>query len=152
MKAVQKETFYVVGISVRTTNENGKATKDIPALWQQFMQTDMYAKVKNRVEESIYAVYTNYEKDHTKPYDTVLGFKVSSLAIVPEGMQGVTIEKANFKEFIASGDLTKDAVINKWMEIWNTDLDRKYTADFEVYGEKAQNPTNGEVAIYIAVN
>lgn len=152
MKAVQKETFYVVGISVRTTNENGKATKDIPALWQQFMQTDMYAKVNNRVEESIYAVYTNYEKDHTKPYDTVLGFKVSSLAMIPDGMVGVTVKKSNYNEFKAVGDLTKGAVINKWMEIWNTDLDRIYTSDFEVYGEKAQDPTNGEVTIFIAIN
>jgi len=152
MEVTQKETFYVVGISIRTTNENGKAKEDIPALWQKFMQTDMYAKVSNRVEEAIYAVYTNYEKDHMKPYDTVLGFKVNDLSIIPEGMVGITIEKSNYKEFKAVGDLTKGAVINKWKEIWDTDLDRKYTADLEVYGEKAQDATNAEVNIFIAVN
>jgi predicted transcriptional regulator YdeE len=31
------------------------------------------------------------------------------------------------------------------------DLDRSYTADFEIYGEKAQNPENAEVDIFIAV-
>ena len=31
------------------------------------------------------------------------------------------------------------------------DLDRSYTADFEIYDEKAQNPENAEVDIFIAV-
>ena len=151
MKVTQKETFYVVGISVRTSNENGRAKEDIPALWQKFMQNDMYAKVKNRIEEAIYAVYTNYESDHTKPYDTVLGFKVENLNDIPEDMVGITVKKSNYQEFTAKGDLTKGAVIGKWMEIWNMDIDRAYTSDLEVYGEKAQDPTNGEVDIFIAV-
>jgi len=29
----------------------------------------------------------------------------------------------------------KDLVINKWLEIWKMDLDRRFTADFEVFGE-----------------
>jgi len=128
MKVTQKEVFHVVGISVRTSNENGRAKEDIPALWQKFMQNDMHAKVNNRIEESIYAVYTNYESDHTKPYDTILGFKVKDLNTIPDDMVGITIEKSNYKEFSAKGDLTKGVVINKWMEIWNMDLDRAYSA------------------------
>jgi len=31
------------------------------------------------------------------------------------------------------------------------DLGRIFTADFEVYGEKAQNPSDAEVDIFIAV-
>lgn len=151
MKVTQKETFYIVGISVRTSNENGKAAKDIPALWQKFIQNDMHAKVPHRLEDAIYAVYTNYEKDHTKPYDTVLGFKVKDLKTIPENMVGVSIETSNYAKFVASGDLTKGVVVNKWKEIWNMDLDREYTSDFEVYGRKAQDPTNGEVVIFIAV-
>lgn len=29
--------FNVIGISVRTTNENGQAGQDIPALWNKFV-------------------------------------------------------------------------------------------------------------------
>lgn len=149
---IKKEMFYVVGISVRTTNENNQAKKDIGALWQKFMSENMFAKITNRVEDSIYAVYTDYEKDHTKPYTTILGFKVSNLYAVPEGMVGKKIETSDYEQFSAKGDLTQNAVIDKWMEIWNMDLDRTYTSDFEVYGEKAQDPTNGEVDIFIAIN
>ena len=32
------------------------------------------------------------------------------------------------------------------------DLNRTYLADFEIYGQKAQNPSTAEVDIYIGVN
>lgn len=62
-----------------------------------------------------------------------------------------TIQAGNYEKFTAKGDLTKGAVYEKWTKIWNTDLDRLYTADFEVYGEKAQNPVDAEVDILIAI-
>lgn len=43
-------------------------------------------------------------------------------------------------------------VFEAWLEIWNLDIPRAYTADFEVYGEKTQNPADAEVDIFIAVN
>lgn len=152
MSTLKKEAFYVVGISVRTTNENGKAMQDIPALWQQFMENSIVENLTNKVSNEIYAVYTDYDKDHTKPYTMLLGCSVENLNNIPKGMIGKKIEAANYNKFVAKGDLTKGAVINEWMKIWNSDIDRAFTSDFEVYGEKSQNPTNGEVEIFIALN
>ena len=42
-------------------------------------------------------------------------------------------------------------VFGEWTKIWNSDLVRTFTADFEVYGEKAQNPENAEVDIFVAI-
>lgn len=151
MNTLKKEAFYVVGISVRTTNENGKAMQDIPALWQRFMTEGVINKLTNRVGEESYAVYTDYEKDHTKPYTMILGYRVEDLEVIPEGMIGKKIETSSYEKFVAKGDLTKTAVVDEWMKIWNSDINRTYTSDFEVYGSKAQNPTNGEAEIFIAV-
>lgn len=145
------QKFNVIGISVRTTNENGQSGKDIPALWSQFMTEEIQSKIPNKVSEDLFCIYTDYEKDHTKPYTTILGCKVESLDVVPENMIGKTIESANYKELIAKGNLSEGIVFNKWLEIWNSDLDRSFTADFEVYGEKTQNPEKAEVDIYIAL-
>ncbi|QGK76286.1 GyrI-like domain-containing protein [Flavobacterium sp. SLB02] len=145
------QKFSVIGISVRTTNENGKSGEDIPALWNKFMSEEIQRKIPNKVSEDIFCIYTDYEKDHTKPYTTILGCKVESLDVVPENMIGKTIESANYEELIAKGNLAEGLVYNKWLEIWNSDLDRSFTADFEVYGEKTQNPENAEVDIYIAL-
>lgn len=152
MNTLKKDAFYVVGLSVRTTNENGKAMQDIPALWQRFMSEGIKDQLTNRVGEESYAVYTDYEKDHTKPYTMILGYEVADLNEIPEEMMGKKIEASNYERFVAKGDLTKEAVVNEWMKIWNSDIDRAYASDFEVYGDKAQDPTNGEAEIFIAVN
>lgn len=145
------ETFNVIGISVRTTNENGTSAQDIPALWNKFTTEGIQQKISGKISEDIFCIYTDYEKDHTKPYTTILGCKVESLDNIPENMVGKTIESADYEELIAKGNLSDGIVYSKWLEIWNSNLDRVFTADFEVYGEKVQNPENAEVDIYIAL-
>lgn len=150
MDIVSLNEFKVIGISVRTTNENGQSAKDIGALWNKFMAEGILEKIPNKVDNTIYAIYTEYEEDHTKPYTTILGCKVENKATIPNGMVSKTFSKENYTKFIAKGDLTKGAVYNEWSKIWNSNLNRLYTADFEVYGEKSQNSTDAEVNIYVA--
>ena len=145
------QKFDIIGISVRTTNENGQSAQDIPALWNKFMTEGIQQKIPGKISEEIFCIYTDYEKDHTKPYTTILGCKVESLDFLPENMVGKTVEAADYEKIIAEGNLTEGIVYNKWLEIWNSDLDRIFTADFEVYGEKVQDPKNAEVDIYIAI-
>lgn len=145
------EPFQIIGISVRTTNEKGQAAQDIGQLWHKFTSEHILDKIPNKLNSNIFSVYTNYESDHTKPYDTILGCKVSSLASIPIGMVGQSFEESTFTTFVSKGDITKGSVYNTWVDIWNSDLDRLYTADFEIYSEKASDPTNAEVDIFVAV-
>lgn len=148
-KKVQK--FSVIGISVRTTNENEQAGQDIPALWNKFMSEGIAEKIPNKIDNSIYCIYTEYEKDHTKPYTTILGCKVKNLDTIPNGMIGKVFEEATYTKHIAKGNILQGMVFGEWTKIWNSNLDRTFTADFEVYGAKAQNPENAEVDIFVAV-
>lgn len=152
MEKLQMDSFQIIGISVRTSNEDGKAKKDIGELWAQFMSENIFEKIPNVKDETIYAVYTDYEGDHTKPYTTILGYKVSTLNEIPVGMVGKLIERSTYTKFTAKGDLTANAVIDQWLKIWNMNIDRTYKADFETYGEKAIDPTNGEADIFISIN
>lgn len=145
------DTFYVIGIAVRTTNENQQAAQDIPVLWNKFMTEGIIDQIPNKAGHAIYCIYTDYEKDYTKPYTTILGCKVNSLDKIPEGMVGKTIESSDYSKQTTKGSLAEGIVYNEWLKIWNMDLNRTYTADFEIYGEKAQDPENAEVDIYIAV-
>jgi len=152
METQTVEKFIVVGISVRTTNENGKAATDIPELWTKFISENLIAKIPNKIDNTIYCIYTEYEKDHTKPYTTILGCKVSSIENMPNEMIAKTLENQNYRKFVAKGNILQGIVFGEWTKIWNTEIDRKYTADFEVYGEKTQNPENAEVDIYVSIN
>ncbi len=151
MKNVKIEPFKVIGIAVRTTNENGQAGKDIPVLWEKMISENILSSIPNKVDNTIYSIYTDYEKDHTKPYTTVLGCQVENLDNIPEGMTGYSFDGGDYLKFSTKGDLSKGLVINEWIKIWQMDLGRVFSADFEVYGEKAQNPSDAEVDIFIAV-
>ncbi|WP_284461259.1 GyrI-like domain-containing protein [Chryseobacterium sp.] len=151
MNNVQTEPCQVIGIAVRTTNENNQAATDIGALWGTFMNEGILEAIPNKMDTTVYSIYTDYEKDHTKPYTTLLGCRVNNLDHIPEGMVGYSFDGGNYVKFTVRGDLTKNLVINQWLKIWEMDLGRIFTADFEVYGEKAQNPSDAEVDIFIAV-
>lgn len=151
MNNVKIEPFKVIGIAIRTTNENNQAAQDIPVLWEKLMKENIVENIPNKIDNAIYSIYTDYEKDHTKPYTTLLGCKVENLDIIPEGMIGKSFEGGNYVKFTPKGNLAEDLVINEWIKIWNMDLERIFTADFEIYGEKAQNPSDAEVDILIAV-
>ena len=145
------QKINIVGISTRTSNNNGEAARDIPALWGRFMSEGITKLIPKKIDETIYCLYTDYEKDHTAPYTTILGCAVRSLDEIPNGMIGKTIEVANYQQFTAKGNISEGIVFNEWVKIWNTDLNRAYTTDFEMYGAKAVNPENAEVDIFIAL-
>lgn len=146
------DSLYIIGIAVRTTNENGQAAQDIPVLWNRFMGDDFIAQIPNRIDGTVYCIYTDYEKDHTKPYTTIIGCKVSTLDEVPKGMIGKTIEGGSFQKRTVKGNISEGLVYNEWVNIWNSGLNRAYTADFEVYDERATNPGIAEVDIFLSMN
>lgn len=152
MNTTTVSEFYIIGIAIRTSNENGQSATDIPQLWNRFLAEQIIATIPNKISSDIYCVYTDYEKDHTRPYTTVVGCKVEQLGVIPEGLIGITIREGNYIPFTATGNIAEGIVFKEWTNIWNRDLPRAYTADFEVYGEKAQNPGQAAVDIFIAVN
>ena len=151
MNVTTSPSFAFIGLSIRTTNENQQAMQDIPALWAKFFSENTLAKIPNKVNDALYCIYTDYEKDYTKPYTTLLGCKVEILDHIPDGLVGKLIEGGTYTTFTAKGNIHEGIVAQEWYKIWNSGLDRAYTADIEVYGEKAQNPENAEIDILIAI-
>lgn len=148
---MQINTFNIIGIAIRTTNENGQSSKDIPALWNQFMAEGILTKIPNRVSDDIYCMYTEYEKDHTKPYTTIIGCKVDDVTDIPTGMVGKTIETARYAVHTVQGNIMEGLVYNEWLKIWNTNMPRTFIADFEIYGEKAKDPANATIDIFVGI-
>lgn len=151
MKTTTIKPFAVIGIFIKTTNLNGQSGKDIGELWGKFISEGIANKIPNKIDSDILSIYTNYESDHNEGYDTILGCRVSSLETIPEGMIGQSFDGGKAAEITCKGDLTQGVVYGAWSEIWEKNLPRTYSADFEVYGEKAQNPTDAEVDIYVAL-
>lgn len=147
----QIDSFKIIGIATETTNENGKAAEDLGKLWTQFYSENLPSKIANKVSDEVYSIYTDYESDYKGKYTALIGLKVNSLNQVPNGLTGREFKGGKHHKFIAKGQMP-NAVVATWQEIWKKDkeLNRKYTADFEVYGPNSQNGENSEVEIYIA--
>lgn len=145
------EPFNLIGIAVRTTNENEQAQKDLTLLWQRFMDENIREKVPNIVDETVYCVYTDFESDHTAPYTAIIGYKVSTLDEIPEGMREEEVSGGAFKKFTATGKYADHFIGDTWRRIWKTDLPRTYQHDIEVYGEQSKDPENATVDIFVGV-
>lgn len=143
--------FAFIGLSIRTTNENQQAMQDIPALWTKFFTENMLAQIPDKVDDTLYCIYTDYEKDYTKPYTTLLGCKVHRLDSIPDGFTGRIIDGGTYTTFMAKGNLNDGIVAQEWIKIWNSDISRAYTADIEVHRAKTQDPNNTEIPILIAI-
>lgn len=151
MEKQQLTSFSVIGITVRTSNQNGEAAQDIPALWQRFYSENVSGQIKGLITSDIYSVYTEYEGDYTQPYTTLIGHRVENLDHIPDGMRGFVIAGGNFVKWQVKGDLSLGLVFNAWTEIWNTELSRAYRADFEVYKAGVEDPKSAEAEIYVGL-
>lgn len=146
----QNEKVIIAGLAIRTTNENGQSAKDIPALWQRFFAEDILNKLPGKIEDTLYCLYTDYEKDHTRPYTTLLGCRIQEEIHEP-GIKTKTFTGDKYRVFTAKGAMEDGIVFKEWLKIWNDDIDRLFTTDIEIYGEKAQNKLNVEIPILVAV-
>lgn len=150
MDNVKMEAFNIVGISKRTSNKNYEAANDIQNLWEEFQQRGIAQSTKSKIDENIYVVYTDYEGDHNEPYTVLIGSRVEHLENIPANVVGRTFRKSNYLKFTPKGKLP-DIVIEQWVKIWNSDIERAYTADLEIYGKQSSNPENAELDILIAI-
>lgn len=143
------EAFDIVGISIITDNEKG--TDDINALWERFFKESIGQFVPNKTDDVIYAVYSDYEGNHEKPYRLTIGYRVSSDE-TPETMHRVGVKPQEYAVMSAAGK-QPDALIETWKAIWSSeDLPRSYATDFEVYGPRFFEDGINEVLVHIGIN
>lgn len=145
------QSFNILGITVRTSNNEGAASQDIPALWQKFMVENIIGSIPNIIDQNIHCIYTEYEGDYTQPYTVLLGMKVASLEEIPEGLTGMTFSGGTYQSYHCEGKMADNVVIDTWQQIWKDPLDRAYTADIEIYDASKSDSENVSVDIHIAI-
>jgi predicted transcriptional regulator YdeE len=156
-KVVQQSGFTVVGIAVPTSNAK-ETTSDglIGKQWARLMQEGLLAKIPNKADKSIVAVYTEYASDHNGEYTYVLGARVTSDADVPAGMVAKKIPAGRYAVFTSEKGPPAKVVPETWMRINSlpktaVGADRVYGADFEIYDERAADPQSAVVDVYVGI-
>jgi predicted transcriptional regulator YdeE len=147
---LELEDFEIVGISVRTTNQNQQSEKDIGILWQRYYANDPIAMIENKISEDLYCVYTDYESDYAGAFTTILGYQVKPGTLPSPGFIRRVILRSTYEVFITQGPLPS-SIQQTWMDIWNSDLKRRYTADFDVYGSHSKNQDKAIVRTFVSI-
>jgi len=146
-KIISLPEIKVIGIEVKTTNQNNKAQTDIPALWQKFYSQNILSRIPNKLDNQIVCLYTNYEGDFTKPYSVIIGCKVKKLTTIPNTLASKTVPAAKYIVLEAKGELPQ-AILKAWEKVWASDIIRSYTNDFEIY---FNNNNSTSAKIYIGI-
>lgn len=147
---VELKEKIVEGVEIITTNQNGKSLQDIAEMWQKFFTEGIYNKIENKSNNKTIGLYTEYEGDYTKPYKFVVCSEVKKESQNLENRVIKTIQEGKYAKFVITGDVQK-SVGEAWSKIWNMNLKRKYTCNFEEYQNNTEDMNNQEIHIYIAI-
>jgi len=150
IETIELPAFNAAGITVRTINRDGQSRKDMMALWTHFMSGNLLQQIKDRVNDDIYCFYTDYESDYTGYYTALLGCKVNATADMPEGFSGISVAAGKYQVYSLAGKFPENVRL-AWQEIWESDAERAYSADFDLYKAGAKTFEETEVKIYLAV-
>jgi len=155
---IQLEAFEVMGIEARTNNAaEAGPTGLIPKLWQRVTQQHALDGILGRLDQNIYAVYTDYASDANGDYTLVLGAKVSPGTKPADGMVVKTVPAGRYAVFTSQRGPVAGIVVETWKQIWSHYQSpgngrRAYRADFELYDQRASDPNNAQVDIYIGID
>lgn len=156
-KTVTVDAFDVIGITCRTNNANEALGKGcIGRQWEHLMSEGLLQKIPGRSDNNIAAVYTDYASDKDGDYTYILGAKVKPGTTAPPGMVITTVKAGRFAVFTSDKGPVQQVVPANWKRIWELPKsqpggDRLYQSDFEVYDERAADPKNTEMDIFIRV-
>ncbi|ENK1243534.1 effector binding domain-containing protein [Clostridium botulinum] len=148
---VEKSEMIIVGKEVRTTNKDGAFMDIIPKLWEEFKTQKLGDKILNKVNENeILGLYSDYENKEIGLYSFMVGFQVTDTNSIPKDMTYKVIPASKYCVVTAKGKMP-DKIGKAWGYIWNSDIQRTYTGDFELYDKRYDGSENSEVDIYVAI-
>src|SRR5262249_45530212 len=151
------EGFTVVGIEARTDNAREMTgTGIIAKQWGRFVGENLLAQIPNRIDSAILAVYSDYESDEDGEYSFMIGARVTSAAAVPAGMVARSVPGGRYAVFTSERGAVEKVVVETWQKIWSATKaelggERAYSVDFEVDDERARDPKNTQVDIYVGI-
>lgn len=133
----------LVGLNKRVNMNDPNMGEIIGSMWEKLYQGGINQKINNKINEYAIGLYSDYEKDS---YLVSVGNEVSKNE--NKDLDSKIIPAGKYAKFSIEGHMV-DAVVEAWEKIWEMDLDRSYTGDFEEYLNADWE--NAKIDIYIAL-
>jgi predicted transcriptional regulator YdeE len=150
VQIVELPAFAVMGPHTRTENRlemSGEGGR-IGPLWKRFMSGEAEAIAGVLDQETVFAVYSNYESDENGPYDVTLGKSVKPQQQTAAGIRIIHIPAARYAVFPIAAS-TPESVMSAWVSVYryfaaSIGHHRAFTCDYERYAQAGAQ-------IYIAI-
>ena len=149
----------LVGISVRTSlqNELNPVTAKITPTVGRYMMEDIPSKIRGRKNPGIiHCCYHEYEDEYRAGYTFFIGEEVETFTNQEKGLSNLLIPAGHYTKFTTESGPMPLVIIGAWQKIWMMGEDnlggkRRYAVDFEIYDERAKDPQNTIVDIYLGL-
>lgn len=156
---VNKTEIKLIGLMAKTNTKNEMDTKtaQIAPLIDRFVRDNVVNQIPNRKNPgTTFCVYTEYASDEQGDYLYFIGEEVSAFEDMPITLHKLTIPAAKYQKFTTSTGKMPEVVIHAWQAIWAMSANdfegqRAYIADFEIYDQRAIDPNNTSLDIYIGI-
>lgn len=151
MEQLKLTPLTLIGIRLeeKTTNEGGQSNTDCGRLWQQFEDQNLAAQIADKEGEEIYAVYFDYEPGNRQAFSYFIGCRAAADAEPPVGMSRLVLPGGAYTKWVARGKMP-DCMSQAWQEIRQSDMERSFDYDFEVYGPDSRDWNQAVVELFIA--
>lgn len=146
-KILKRPAMQIVGIEIRTSNST---PEDFSKLWKSFYSQNIQNLIPHKKDFTVLGLYSDYEKDHTTPFNIMAGCAVSSINKLPAGLVSKNVPATTYAVFDIKGDFP-GALISTWQYVWAANLPRTFSYDFEVYNESFLSHKSTDMQLLIAI-
>ncbi|BDS15306.1 GyrI-like domain-containing protein [Aureispira anguillae] len=142
--------FNVVGISTLTTFKNNEVDYTLKELWEAFGQEDISAVIPDIIDDKIYVIQSDFDKEKAGYFTLTIGYKTASLNTIYEGLNGVSVKPSKY----AVVEMTEQPVEQLgfvWEKIALSDLPATNLNNVEVYHYDFENKQTTKIDVWVAV-
>ncbi len=149
----------IIGIKIITQNSKELSANggQIAKTVSNYFSNQLMNQITNRINPGVtYCLYTDYESDQNGKYSFIIGEEVNSLRNIPANFVSHIIPKQKYCKLTSEQGPIPSIVVDLWKKIWSSEqavlgVKRTFTADFELYDQRAGNPQNAIMDLFIAI-
>jgi predicted transcriptional regulator YdeE len=157
-KILEVKEFSIIGIQARTNNAKEMTDSGvIPKQWDKFFAEGVLARIPNKVNPTVYALYTDYAGDRKGDYSFFIGAEVSDTAAIPAGMVAKKVFAGKYAVVTSARGPVQNVVPQAWQQVWSLEDKsqlggaRAYQTDFEVYDQRSRGPQDSQIDIFVGI-
>jgi len=155
-RIVEKRSFRVAGVAIRTNEEENRLNGTIPAFWERVRRDETFWRELEKIAigSATLGLSTNFDG---RDFSYWIAREIEARSEVPPGMQTVTIPAQSYAVFTAAGEFprsvwrTVDFIYNDWLK--RSGHRRASGPDCEWYDSRYDVATgSGEVDLYVPID